>query len=82
MPLALSGATRLQVVGARIDERLERRELRLDAERDCVGVLVGILELVGRVDLGLELDRLDRRALQPERLRAVAAAFAADACTW
>ena len=68
---------RLQVVGARVDERLERRELRVDAELDRVRVRLGIVELVGRVDLGLELDRLDRGALQPQRLRAVAAALAA-----
>ena len=42
-------------------------------------VLVGEFELVGRVDLGVELDRLDRRTLQAERLRALAAAVAADA---
>ena len=36
-------------------------------------VLVRELELVGGVDLGVELDRLDRRAGQPERLRAIAA---------
>ena len=40
---------------------------------DGVRVRVGDLEPVGGVDLGLELDRLDRRALQPQRLRAVAA---------
>ena len=31
------------------------------------------LELVGRVDLDVDLDRLDRRALEPQRLAAVAA---------
>ena len=49
---------RLQVVGLRLDERLERGELGLDAERDRVG-RSGVLEPLGRVDLRLELDRLD-----------------------
>ena len=38
-----------------------------------------MLEKIGGVDLGFELDRLDGRALEAERLRALAAAFAADA---
>ena len=45
----------------------------------ALGVLVGKLELVGGVDLGLELDRLDRRALEAHRLDAVAA-LAAGLC--
>ena len=36
-------------------------------------VLVRELELIGGVDLGIELDRLDRRAGEPQRFRTVAA---------
>ena len=79
VPLALCAATASNSVDARVDQRLEHRELRRDAERDGVGVAVGEFELVGGVDLGVELDRLDRRPLEPERLRALAAAVAADA---
>src|SRR5262245_64347582 len=46
---------------------------RSDAELDGIRVRVGVVEPVGRVDLGLELDRLDGRALQPQCHRAVAA---------
>jgi hypothetical protein len=45
----------------------------VDAELGDVRVLVGELKLVGRVDLGFELDGLDRRPRQAQRLRAVAA---------
>jgi len=54
-------------------------ELRCDPEPHGVRVLLGMFECVGRVDLGLDLDRFDRRALESERLGALAAAFAADA---
>ena len=70
---------RKQLAAGRVDQRLEHRELRRDAEIHRSGVAVGKLELVGGVDLGLELDALDRRALEPERLRALAGAVAAGA---
>ena len=44
-----------------------------------VRVLLRMLERIGGVDLGFELDRLDGRTLETERLRALASAFAADA---
>ncbi len=68
---------RLQVVGARLDQLLEHRELRVDSERDGDRVRVRVVELLGRVDLRLELDRLDRRPLQPQRLGLVGAAAGA-----
>ena len=68
---------RLERVRARMDEALERRQLRVDAESDGVGVARRVLEPVGGVDLGLELDRLDAGALEAERLRAIAALAAA-----
>jgi hypothetical protein len=55
---------------------LQRGELRRDPERHGVCVLVG--EVCG-VDLGFELDRLDRGPFQPKGLGALAAAVAADA---
>ena len=61
----------LELRRGRMHQRLERGERREEAGLDRVGVLVGELELVGGVELGLERDRLDGRPLQPQRLRAV-----------
>ena len=55
---------------------LGRMHERLRAPRAAAGcrarpasrILIGKLELIGRVDLGVELDRLDRRALEAQRL--------------
>ena len=63
----------------RVHQAFQRRELRRDAELHRVRVLLRMLERIGRVDLGFELDRLDRRTLEAERLRALAAAVAARA---
>jgi hypothetical protein len=46
-------------------------DLRLNSERDSVRVLVWILQHVGRVDLGFELDGLDRRTLEAQRLEVI-----------
>ena len=56
---------------ARIDQRLEHRQARRDAGGDHVGVLVGEFEAIGRVDVGLQPEGLDRRPLQPQRLGAI-----------
>jgi len=45
--------------------------LRLDAELDRRAVLIGKFQLIGGIDLGVELDRLHRRSGQPHRFRAV-----------
>jgi hypothetical protein len=52
-------------------EDLQRGELGMDAELHGVRIVVRVRELVGGVDLGFELDGLDRRALQAQSLRAV-----------
>ena len=72
---------RLQLRAGRVDDRLQRGELRQDAELGGVGVLVRELELVGGVDLGFELDGLDRRPLEPQRLDRFRR-LAAGSCTW
>ena len=56
-----------------MNEHFEHRQLRLDAQLHRVRILIGKFQLVGGVDLGVELDRLHRRPLQPQRLRAIAA---------
>ena len=66
----------LQLPAARIHEQLERGELRQDA--GLPGGRVPVVELVDGVDLGVELVCLDRRALEPERLRAIRPAFGTD----
>ena len=60
-----------------IDQHLQRRELRVDAHAD--GRSPRPLELVGGVDLDLQLDGLHRRALQAQGLRAVPLAAARSA---
>ena len=45
----------------------------MNPERGRIRVLLRKLELIGRVDLGLELDRLDRRPFQAQRFRAISA---------
>ena len=50
----------LEGVGAGLDQRLERGQVGVDAEFHRRAVLVRVLEVVGGVDLGLDLDRLDR----------------------
>ena len=49
----------------------------MQSQRDRVRVVLGELELVGGVELRVELDRLDRRSGEPESLRAVAVATGA-----
>ena len=49
---------------------LESGELRMDAELGHGAA--ACLHLVGGVDLGLELDGLERRRFEPQRLQAVA----------
>ena len=68
-----------QLVGGGRDERLQRRPVRAAGRpaRRGAGGVAGRLQLVGRVELGLELDRLLRRAGEPEHLEAVAG-LAAD----
>ena len=64
---------RLDLAVRRIDDRFQRRELRVNAELGRRRVLIRKLQLIGRIDLDVELDRLDRRPGQPHRFRAVAA---------
>ena len=66
----------LQLLAARINDRFERRELGMNSDFDRVGILIRKLELIGRVDLRLELDRFDRRPFEPQNFRAIAAASA------
>ena len=57
----------------RVNDRFERGELRMNADLNRVCILVRKFELIGRVDLRLELDRFDRRTFEPQNLRAIAA---------
>jgi hypothetical protein len=55
------------------DDRLQRCELRKDAELEGVRVLVRELELVRRVDFSVQLDRLNWRPLEAQDLGAIGA---------
>ena len=61
----------LELRRGRVQQQLERRERREDPGLDGGGILVGELELIGRVELGVERDRLLGRPGQPQRLRPV-----------
>ena len=67
------GVVRLKLAGRGIQYQLQCRQLRMNAQLCRVWILVGKLQLIGCVDLRIELDRLHRRSLQAQRLRAVAA---------
>src|SRR5215467_9398154 len=54
-----------------IDDRLQSRELRMNAYLRCLAI--GDLELVGGVDFRLQLDGFHRRALQAQGLDVIAA---------
>ena len=47
----------------------------MNPDLDRVRILIGKLELIGRVDFGVQLDRLDRRAFESQDLRAIATTF-------
>src|ERR1044071_2339283 len=70
---AREAIVRLNLAVRRIDNRLEGRELRMNPELNGILVLVGKFELVRRIDLRVELDRLHRRAGQPQRIGSIAA---------
>ena len=54
-----------------IDQHLQLRQLRMQAElRRLIGNCVGKFELIGGVEFGFELDGLDRRPAQPQRVHA------------
>ena len=63
-----SSASSVSTVG--IDQHLELRELRMQAVLHRQRILVGKFELVGGVELGLDLDGLDRRPAQAQRIDA------------
>src|SRR5262245_23680391 len=44
----------------------------MNSELYSIGVLVGKLELIGRVNFDFHFESLDRRSRQPQRLRSVA----------
>jgi len=66
-------AVLLNLPARRINDRLQRRELRIDALRCSDGILVRKFFLIRRIDFRIELDRLHRRPGQPQRLGAIAA---------
>ncbi len=69
VPELASESTRSSCGAGGIDQRLQHRELRLDAALHRRAILIGEFQLVGGVDLGVELDGLDRRSLEAQRLR-------------
>src|SRR6185503_16255372 len=61
--------------GGGIRDRLERRQLWVNSQRDrrFVVLLTRKLQAIGRVNLGLEFDGFLRRTFEAQRLGAVAA---------
>ena len=64
--------------GIRIDQRLERVELRLQAEGGGSGELIRVFEAVGSVEFSFHLDGFDWRPFEAEHVQAVPG-LAADA---
>ena len=58
----------MQRLDRRVDQHFELRQLRMQAKLRGDGKLIRELELVGGVELGFDLDRLDRRAAQAQRI--------------
>src|SRR5262249_38311192 len=63
---------RLQVTARRIDDRLDGSQLRANAVFGRRLVLIGKFQLIGCVDESVEVDGLDWRSFQAQRLRAIA----------
>ena len=59
-----------QRLDGRIDEHLELRQLRMQAELRGDGELIRELQLVGGVELGFDLDGFDGRSAQAQRIDA------------
>src|SRR6185503_18536570 len=62
---------RLELAVGRIDDCFERGQLRIDARLSSVGILIRKLQLIGRVNLDIDLYCLDRRPREAQRIRAV-----------
>src|ERR1043166_9188003 len=63
----------LNLAVRRINNRLEGRELRIYSELNGILILLGKFQLVRRIDLRVELDRLHRRAGESQRVGSIAA---------
>ncbi len=64
----------LELSAGRIDDRVQRGELRLNAELHSVGALIGKLQLIGCVDLDLaEVNRFHGRPGKAQGFRSVTA---------